>query len=130
VTSPDGVALQYGKTYEITASGDSVDPDARVAIIRFGSTTHGNNMDQRYVWLDTSERTRTTESGNVWRLTVQVPANPAAAPPGDYMLVVVDGAGVPSVAKLARLAQHPGTLKDSTTDQPTSPATHTEHDHA
>lgn len=63
---------------------------ARVALIRPGSATHGVDFDQRYVDL---EFERATGS-----LSVSGPESGRIAPPGWYMLFLVDGAGVPSVA--------------------------------
>jgi hypothetical protein len=56
--------------------------------------THGINMNQRYLPL-----TFTAGSGN---LTVTAPANANLAPPGYYMLFIVDNLGVPSVATFVR----------------------------
>lgn len=67
----------------------------RVALIRPTATTHGYNMDQRYVNLDFSR-----VNGN---LAVDAPANGNIAPPGYYMLVIVNGNGVPSIAKFVHL---------------------------
>jgi hypothetical protein len=36
-------------------------------------------------------------------LTVTAPARAALAPPGYYMLFVINGSGVPSVAKIIRI---------------------------
>ena len=63
---------------------------ARVALIRPGSTTHGVNFDQRYV-----EMSFTPGSGE---LAVTAPATAAEAPPGWYMLFIVDSNGVPAIA--------------------------------
>jgi hypothetical protein len=68
---------------------------SKVALIRLGAVTHSVDMDQRYVPL-----AFTAGSGAV---TVTGPANANVAPPGPYMLVVVDTAGVPSVAKMVSL---------------------------
>jgi hypothetical protein len=69
---------------------DAADID-RVALVRAGSVTHSVNFDQRYVDLPF-----TTDPG---ALSARVPPTAAEAPPGMYMLFVVDGDGVPSVAK-------------------------------
>lgn len=62
----------------------------KVAILRPGSTTHAVHMDDhRYVPLKF-----TVGSG---QLTVTAPANANLAPPGYYMLVVLNAKGVPSV---------------------------------
>jgi len=67
-----------------------------VAIIRPGATTHANHMDdQRYVDL-----TWTTHSGE---LTITAPTSPNDAPPGYYMLVIVNSRGVPSIMPFVQL---------------------------
>jgi Galactose oxidase-like, Early set domain/Concanavalin A-like lectin/glucanases superfamily/Bacterial Ig domain/Bacterial Ig-like domain/Kelch motif/Galactose oxidase, central domain len=65
---------------------------ASVALIRLGSDTHQFNRDQRYLPLSF------TVAGN--GLDVTMPANRNLAPPGDYMLFLVKGNGVPSVASI------------------------------
>ena len=66
---------------------------AGVALIRAGAVTHGFHMDQRYVGL---EITGTAAS----ELTVRLPPDGHVAPPGAYMLFLLDGAGLPSVASM------------------------------
>lgn len=75
---------------------------ASVALIRNGSDTHANNMDQRYVPL-----TFTQGTGG---LNVQAPANANLAPPGYYMLFIVNSNGVPSIAPFVRF---PAVYEDS-----------------
>jgi hypothetical protein len=70
---------------------------ARVAVIRAGAVTHNFHMDQRYVGL---EVLGTTPSD----LTVKLPPNSNIAPPGAYMLFLLDGAGVPSAASIIKIA--------------------------
>lgn len=96
----DGTVLKYNKTFSIDVVGDTLDGRARAALIRLGSMTHGNEMDQRYIWLVTPA---SVAGASKWKISPTTPANPAAAPPGDYQLVVVDGHGVPSPARLIRL---------------------------
>ena len=80
----------YGQPFQIdTAQPASI---AKVALVRIGVVTHSVNMEQRYVPL-----TFTAGTGS---LTATAPANANVAPPGVYMLFVVDNAGVPSVAKM------------------------------
>jgi hypothetical protein len=64
----------------------------KVALIRLGAVTHSDNMEQRYVPLSFTAGATT--------LTAAGPPNANVAPPGPYMLVVVDGNGVPSVARM------------------------------
>jgi hypothetical protein len=66
-----------------------------VALVRLGSVTHDDNMEQRYVPLDF-----TAGSGS---LRATIPTNVNVAPPGYYMLFILNGAGVPSVAKMVQL---------------------------
>jgi Domain of unknown function (DUF1929)/Glyoxal oxidase N-terminus/Abnormal spindle-like microcephaly-assoc'd, ASPM-SPD-2-Hydin len=69
---------------------------ASVALLRLGCTTHTNNMDQRYVGQSIVQR-------ETDRLTVAGPYDRATAPPGFYMLFLVNRVGVPSVAKMIHL---------------------------
>jgi len=85
--------LTYGSSFTIQT------PDAariaRVSLIRFGAVTHSINMAQHFV-----PAAFTAGSSS---LTVTAPANPSLAPPGYYMLFLVDTLGVPSVAATVRL---------------------------
>ena len=87
-------AVAYGSTFSVTT------PEAaairRVVLIRPGSTTHQVNTDQRAVPL--------AFTAGAGTLTVAVPANRNLAPPGYYLLFLVDADGVPSVAPWVRLA--------------------------
>ncbi|WP_194896641.1 galactose oxidase-like domain-containing protein [Catenulispora pinisilvae] len=88
--------------FTVAASGSRLVPGAspRVALIRLGARTHGNDMDQRYVWLTVSG---TAPSGDGLTITAVPPANPAAAPPGGYQLVVVDDLDSPSPGQMVRI---------------------------
>ncbi|HEY9226531.1 MAG TPA: LamG-like jellyroll fold domain-containing protein, partial [Gemmatimonadaceae bacterium] len=68
---------------------------ASVSLIRLASVTHSFNADGRYLQLSF-----TAGSG---QLSVQMPANANLAPPGHYMLFILDGNGVPSVSKIIRV---------------------------
>jgi galactose oxidase len=57
--------------------------------------THAFNQNQRFVSL-----TFQAASGG---LTIQAPANANFAPPGYYMLFIVDTSGIPSVAAMVKL---------------------------
>jgi Domain of unknown function (DUF1929)/Bacterial Ig domain len=84
---PYGAALQIA-----TPNASSI---AKAALVRIGAVTHNTNMEQRYVPLSF-----TASGGSV---TATVPTNPNVAPPGVYMLFIVDGAGVPSVARMIQV---------------------------
>jgi hypothetical protein len=89
-----GMAIGYGQN--VTVYTDRPADIARVALVRQGSTTHQLNTDQRYVGLTITQR----GSGSV---TVTAPPDGAVAPPGHYMLFVVDSQGVPSHGQFVRL---------------------------
>jgi len=86
-------SLLYGSTFHIST------PDAstvtRVALVRPGATTHANDFDQRYVDL-----TFTLDKGSI---KATAPANGSIAPPGYYMLVIVNSKGVPSIMPFLNL---------------------------
>ncbi len=86
----------------------------KVALIRLSSVTHSANQEERYIPL-----TFTRGSGT---LQVTAPSNANSAPPGHYMLFIVDSAGVPSVARIVSLSS---TVQPTPTPAPTSTATPT-----
>lgn len=68
----------------------------RVVLIRTGAVTHGFNSDQRYVAC-------TFERSGPHRLEVSAPPTSAIAPPGYYLLFVVNQNRVPSEGRFVRL---------------------------
>lgn len=68
-----------------------------VTLIHPGSVTHSLNTDQRYVGLEIVSR-----SFN--KLEVKSPPDPNIAPPGHYMLFIIDRKGIPSIAKFIHLS--------------------------
>jgi hypothetical protein len=71
----------------------------KVSLIKLGTFTHGFNSDLRFIWL----QIRSKGSSSV---TVSAPVNGKIAPPGYYMIHVLNGAGRPSKAKVIKI---PGT---------------------
>ena len=91
-----------------TARAFQIDtPDAaairKVALVRLGAVTHSVNMEQRYVPL--------TFTAGAGALTATAPANANVAPPGVYMLFIIDASGVPSVAKMVTVGARPPTRR-------------------
>jgi hypothetical protein len=84
----------YGQ--DITIDCPTAGGIARVALIRAGAVTHNFHMDQRYVGLAITG----TEAN---QLTVTLPPDGKIAPPGAYMLFLVDGAGIPSAASMIKV---------------------------
>ena len=84
----------YGATFQVQT------PDAAeiasVVLVRPGAVTHAFDMEQRLVGMS-----YTVGSGV---LNVTAPPNGNIAPPGYYMLFVLNNAGVPSVARFVRLS--------------------------
>jgi hypothetical protein len=72
---------------------------AKVVLIRNGSSTHGFDMEQRHLSLSFTAGTGA--------LTVTSPPDGRIAPPGYYMLFLVDTAGVPSVATFIQISATP-----------------------
>jgi hypothetical protein len=74
-------------------------PDAanisQVTLIRLGSVTHSFNQNQRLNHLQFA-----AISGG---LQITAPASGNLAPPGHYMLFLVNGNGVPSVASIIQI---------------------------
>jgi hypothetical protein len=89
-------AMHYGQPFTIsTPDAASI---AKVTIIRLPSTTHAFDMSQRL-------NTLAFQAGaDGQSLTIQAPAAGRIAPPGPYMLFILNGAGVPSVAQTILLA--------------------------
>jgi len=87
---------------------------ASVVLMKAGSVTHSFDMDQRYVGLSFVMGQGTASSSS---LTVTGPPNSNIAPPGYYMLFLVNRAGTPSlatwmqvsgaVAAVAKVQMHP-----------------------
>jgi hypothetical protein len=88
--------IGYGQSFDITTPDTDI---SRVALIKAGSVTHAVDFDQRYV-----DMNFTVGNGVV---TATVPTSGNVAPPGYYMLVEVNSAGVPSVAKWVHLSASP-----------------------
>ena len=85
--------IEWGRSFSVsTAEAADI---AGVTLVRFGAVTHAHDFDQRFLKLGF------TRSGST--LNVAGPANSNVAPPGYYMLFVLNSAGVPSVAKVLRV---------------------------
>jgi hypothetical protein len=88
---------------QFTVSTPDAASIAKVALVKLGAVTHSNNMDQRYVPLSF---TATTGA-----ITVTAPTSVNIAPPGYYMLFIIDSSGVPSVAPILRIMDAPPTVR-------------------
>jgi hypothetical protein len=94
--APPGI-MHYNSAYQFEYTHPSSTATiTKACLIRLPCVTHGFDQDQRYVRLDVTE-------GDDRILTVASPLNGYIAPPGWYMLFIVDDDGVP--CKLARFVQ-------------------------
>jgi hypothetical protein len=88
ITSAPG-SLGYNQQFSVST------PDAasisQVALVKAGAVTHSINFDQRYVDV-------TYQANGSGQLTATSPPDSNHAPPGWYMLFIVNSSGVPSVA--------------------------------
>jgi hypothetical protein len=120
-SAPD--AIPYGAPFGVGVSGREA---GRAVLVAPAATTHGNDMNQRVVDL------ATIEALPGQGMNVRAPAGPDAAPPGYYMLFVLDQTGTPSIARWVRVgadAPVPQTLSPrdppvttTPTPTPTAPA--------
>ena len=85
--------LQYGQTFRIlTADAGSI---AKVSLIRLGAVTHAFDQNGRAM--------RLAFTKDATGLTVTGPSSGNIAPPGHYMVFIVNGTDVPSVAKIVKV---------------------------
>jgi Galactose oxidase-like, Early set domain/Bacterial Ig domain len=83
-------STSYGAPMEI-ATGNPASI-RKVALVRLGAVTHSDNMEQRYIPL--------SFTAGATSLTATAAASATVAPPGLYMLFIIDANGVPSVARM------------------------------
>jgi Domain of unknown function (DUF1929) len=85
--------LEIGQSFTLVAA--SAGGVSRVTLVKTGSVTHGWNMEQRFLELGFS--------ASFGSLSVEAPARSTDAPPGTYLLFVIDSAGVPSQGRIVRI---------------------------
>ena len=94
ITSISPGVIGYGSTFQVQS------PDAAsissVVLLRAGAVTHAFDMDQRVVGMSF-----TVGNGS---LTVTAPPGGNIAPPGYYLLFLLNGAGVPSVGSFVQVS--------------------------
>ena len=91
ISAPASVG--YGEQFRILT------PDAaeitRVSLIRLGAPTHAFDENQRFQWL--------SFTADADGLTVTAPTSSNRAPPGHYMVFILNDGDVPSVASIVRI---------------------------
>jgi hypothetical protein len=88
-------SISYASTFSVDFTGG---PVSEVVLMGLGSMTHAFDMNQRYVQLATSSQSAST-------VQVTGPADAQTAPPGYYMLFVLNESRIPSVARFLRVVQ-------------------------
>ena len=95
----------YGGTITIpTSDGATI---TSVSLLRLMNTTHHYDANQRLVWLQISN----AQSDSI---TVSAPINANIAPPGYYMIFILNALGVPSVAQIVKIPGNAGGGSDTT----------------
>jgi hypothetical protein len=111
ITGVTPSVIGYGTSFQVQT------PDAAniasVVLVKDGAVTHAFNMDQRLVGL--------VSSAGSGVLNVTGPPSGNIAPPGYYMLFLINKAGVPSVANFVQVSTVPTDVPPTGTI--TSPAT-------
>lgn len=90
--------LSYGNYGWVTYTGST--PPAEVVLVGLGAMTHSFDMSQRYVQLPITGSG--VFNGHNYSLFT-TPADARVAPPGHYMLFILDANLVPSVAKIVQV---------------------------
>jgi galactose oxidase len=86
-------AVSYGQTFFVeTPDSASI---AKVTWIRLPSVTHAFNQNQRINRLSFAQA-----AGG---LNIVAPSDANLAPPGHYMLFLLDGNGAPSIARIVKI---------------------------
>jgi len=86
-------SVGYGASFRVLTPNAST--ITRVSLIRLGSVTHAFDENQRF------QRLSFTADGT--GLTVTAPTSGNRAPPGHYMLFILNGTGVPSIARIIQI---------------------------
>jgi hypothetical protein len=85
--------VRYGAQFRIeTPQAAAI---AKVSLIRLGAVTHAFDQNQRFQ--------RLTFTADANGLSVTAPSSSNRAPPGHYMIFILDGNDVPSLGKIIRI---------------------------
>lgn len=99
------LTAQGGEPWKVTFTDKKADPSkVKVVVIRTGFSTHGLNMGQRFLELETSF-SHDVESGEITMIVSQMPPNPNVFQPGAAMIfLVVDG--IPSMGEVSLVSSY------------------------
>ncbi len=86
-------SVRYGEVFSVkTPNAASI---TSVTLVKLSTVTHTFNMGQRF--------NRLTFSATNNAINVTPPSDPRLAPPGHYLLFLINNAGVPSIAKIIQI---------------------------
>ena len=117
--TPTAGGLGYSASFSVTYTSTSAISAA--VLMRLGSSTHAFDMEQRLIGLDLTPQSPCSPCSGT--LTLTSPPNGNIAPPGYYMLFLLDSAGVPSQAPFIHLTPYTtsppiGTIVSPASDTP------------
>jgi hypothetical protein len=116
---PASGPLGYNAPFTVTYTSTS--PISSAVLMRPGSATHAFDGDQRLIGLcGAAPQPPCTGSGT---LTLTTPPNGNIAPPGWYMLFLLDSAGVPSKAQFLQISPYTTAPPVGTIDSPPADVT-------
>jgi fibronectin type 3 domain-containing protein len=114
--------IGYNAPFSVTYTSTS--PVNSAVLVRPGSATHTSDMDQRLIGLcGPSPQPQCNGSAGSGTLNLTSPPHGNIAPPGYYMLFLLDSTGVPSVAQFIQLSPYSTTPPNGTITSPTSDIT-------
>jgi hypothetical protein len=85
-------SIDIGTDFSVVSDSTTI---TRVTLVKVGAVTHSVNMDQRFVELGFSQSSTTS--------FVKAPDDPLVAPPGYYLLFLINDKGAPSIASIVRI---------------------------
>ena len=100
-SQPLTTPLGYNSPFQVGYTSSTA--IASAVLVRLGSVTHAFNMEQRVIGLCGTTAPCSALSNT---LNLTTPPNGNIAPPGYYMLFLIDSAGVPSVATFIQLSPY------------------------
>ena len=99
VTGMGADKMLYGEVASVeTPSAAEASNIVKVSLLRLGAMTHSFDHDARFMWLNFSVDPQNTDT-----VLVTAPATGNHAPPGYYMMFIINEEGVPSVAKIVQI---------------------------
>ena len=94
--------INYNTLFRVTVGSSKAQDITDVSLLRLGGATHSYDFDQRFMWLNFVPDPQDPTN----KLKISAPPHGFVAPPGYYMLFILDD-GVPSIAEMVKVAPAP-----------------------